>query len=107
MLEINQVNIVGNVADNPKVIGKGTVVLRIGNHDYKETTFVDIHVYDSQAEKAMQMLSKGILIYVEGKLKQRKYLNRDNREVTTYFIQGYRWQFVEPKKDAGKPRRNR
>ena len=103
MLNLNRVEITGNLTDNPRVLyktnGLAFTVLRIASTDRnKVTTFIDVETYETQAKTAIDYLSKGRRIFVEGELKQRTYLNRDNVKVTTYFIQSSNWQFMDKPK---------
>lgn len=65
----------------------------------KETDWHNIVVWGDQAETLNKYVSKGKLVFVEGRLQTRKYQDRNG--VTKYMTEvvAIRWQFVGP----GKP----
>ena len=50
----------------------------------KQTLFLTCNFFGKTAETLVSYVHKGDLIAVSGRLRQRKYTNRDNIEVTTY-----------------------
>ena len=50
----------------------------------KVTLFLNCNFFGNTAETLCKYVHKGDLIAVAGRLRQRKYTNRDNVEVTTY-----------------------
>jgi len=51
-----------------------------------DTTFLDCSAWRETAEHVADSLHKGDLVLINGKLAMRKYLNKENVEVTTYGV---------------------
>lgn len=90
MASYNRVMLIGNLTRDPEVryTGSGTAVSTLGlaiNRRYttragesrEETCFVDIDVWDRQAENCQKYLSKGSPVFVEGTLQMDEWEDRE------------------------------
>jgi single-strand DNA-binding protein len=76
------------------------------------TTWFRVNLWRRQAEVANQYLSKGKLVYVEGRLSQTEYQDRDGNTRYSLEVQGTDIQFIGPRGEesastAGTARENR
>lgn len=87
---LNRVTLIGNLGKDPEIrhleggatVGKFPIAT---NESYKDksgnwqtiTEWHDIVVWRHLAERAERDLKKGLLVYVEGKLRKRKYQDKD------------------------------
>lgn len=84
---INSVILVGRLvkAVDVKEIGEGkkvtTFTLAV-NESKDKAHFFNVVAYDKQAEILKEFTSSGSLIGVSGRLSQRKYTNKENKEVS-------------------------
>jgi single-strand DNA-binding protein len=63
------------------------------------TTWFRVNLWRRQAEVASQYLSKGKLVYVEGRLSQSEYQDRDGNTRTSLEINATDIQFIGPRGD--------
>jgi len=89
---------VGRIVDDPELrftpSGKAVVKLRIAFSDRKkdengtwvdgDKAFLDVSVWDQEAENIAESLSRGLEVSVSGRLKQREYTTRDGEKRTVY-----------------------
>lgn len=67
----------------------------------KETTeFVNVQFWRAQASVINQYCKKGMLLYIEGKMKTDKYDKEGQTHYSTKIV-GSQFQFLESKKDQG------
>jgi single-strand DNA-binding protein len=73
------------------------------------TTWFRVVLWRRQAEIASQYLAKGRQVYVEGRLSQSEYQDRDGVTRTSLEVQGTDVHFIGPREDdaPGAPRRER
>jgi single-strand DNA-binding protein len=73
------------------------------------TTWFRVNLWRRQAEVASQYLSKGKLVYVEGRLSQSEYQDRDGNTRTSLEVNGTDIQFIGPRGDesSAPPREER
>ena len=96
MANVNKVILIGNVTRDVevKMTPKGTAVAGITlavNRSYKadsgenreETTFVDVELWGRVAEIAGEYVKKGNPLYVEGRLKQDSWEDKDSGQKRT------------------------
>jgi single-strand DNA-binding protein len=96
MANVNKVILIGNVTRDVEVktTPKGTAVAGITlavNRNYKtdsgekreEVTFVDVELWGRVAEIAGQYVKKGNPLYVEGRLKQDSWEDKDSGQKRT------------------------
>lgn len=90
MATLNKVILMGNLTRDPELrrVGNNSAVCNMGlavNRRYttasgenrEETCFVDIEVWERQAENCQQYLRKGSLILVEGRLRQDRWEDKE------------------------------
>jgi len=65
------------------------------------TTWFRVVLWRRQAEIAAQYLAKGRQVYVEGRLTQSEYQDRDGVTRTTLEVQGTDVNFIGPREDEG------
>lgn len=110
---INKVILVGNLGKDPEVrhLENGSVVAKFSiatNERYKDksgevktlTEWHDVVVWRGLAEVAERLLTKGRLVYVEGKLTHRKWQDKDGNTRYTTEVLGNTLQLLD-KKDSG------
>ena len=90
---LNQLVLMGRATRDPELRklndGKSVCTLTIASDDTtkkdnKETLFLACNFYGQTADALCKYVKKGDLIAVSGRLRQRKYTNRDNVEVTVF-----------------------
>ena len=90
MASLNKVMLIGNLTQDPEVrrTSSGTAVstLRLAvNESYQsktgerveKTLFLDVDVWDRQAETCQQYLSKGSPVFVEGRLQMDQWDDKE------------------------------
>jgi len=109
---INKVVLIGNLGQDPEVrhLESGAVVARFSlatNERYKDksgetktiTEWHDVVLWRGLAELAERLLSKGKLVYVEGKLTHRKWQDKEGNARKTTEVVANNFQILE-KRDA-------
>ena len=70
---INTIVLQGHLTSDPKLIYDGEtgkiVKMRMAHNTLKSTIFMDVKVFDKQADSCLQYLAKGREIFVEGRLE--------------------------------------
>ena len=92
MANLNKVFLIGNLTRDPELRftsnGMAVANLRLAvNHRFKDRTgevkqeacFINVVVWDKQAESCNQYLQKGRLILVEGRLQQRTWQDAEGK----------------------------
>ena len=114
MASVNKVIVLGNLGRDPEVrytpSGSAVCNLRIAttrnwkNKDsgerMEETEWHSVVLYDRQAEVAGEYLKKGRSVYIEGRLKTRKWQDKDGMDRYTTEIIGDSMQLLGGR-DAG------
>ncbi|MDA5618794.1 single-stranded DNA-binding protein [Pasteurella multocida subsp. multocida] len=114
MAGVNKVIIVGNLGNDPDVrtMPNGDAVAKISvatseswidkntNERKTQTEWHSIVFYRRQAEICEQYLKKGSKVYVEGKLKTRKWQDQNGRDRYTIEIQGDVLQMLDSRQDS-------
>lgn len=110
---LNKVILIGNLGDDPKIITfddqnklarfpiatSETYLKKDTQEKVEQTEWHNIVVRNRQADVAQQYLKKGDKIYVEGKLKTRKWEDGGQDKYITEIVADS-FQFLTPKKDA-------
>jgi single-strand DNA-binding protein len=65
------------------------------------TTWFRVTVWGKQAETANQYLAKGRQVYIEGRLRQDEYTDRDGNKRTTLEVNATDVQFLGSRQDEG------
>jgi single-strand DNA-binding protein len=108
---LNKVMIIGRLGQDPELKytqnGQAVVNLRLATDEgYRDkntgervdrTEWHSVVVYGRQAEIVANYLSKGRLAYAEGKLRTRKWQDRDGRDRWTTEVVADRVQFLDSK----------
>src|ERR1051325_4199677 len=69
------------------------------------TTWFRVNLWRRQAEVASQYLTKGKQVYVEGRLSQSEYQDRDGNTRISLEVNGTDLQFIGPRGEEGSPMR--
>jgi single-strand DNA-binding protein len=120
MSSFNRITIVGYLGRDPELryTPSGTPVCdfsvatterkgrREGEEGEEITTWFRVSMWGRQAELANQYLQKGKLVYIEGRLNQREYTDRDGNKRTSLEVHGTDMRFIGSRGDemaAGAP----
>ena len=114
MASFNKIVIVGYLGRDPEIryLTDGTAVCHfsVATTEKKKdrsgeaqdiTTWFKINVWGKQAEVANQYLSKGKQVYVEGRLTQQEYTDRDGNRRTSLEVRATDFQFLGTRGDEG------
>jgi single-strand DNA-binding protein len=112
MSGVNKVILVGNLGKDPEVryLEGGIAVAKVTlatneTRKNKEGVKVDnvewhtINFWRAEAESAEKMLKKGMMIYVEGKIKSRSWVDKEGIKRHTTDIEGDRFTILNSRKD--------
>jgi single-strand DNA-binding protein len=107
MASFNKIQIVGYLGRNPELryTPSGTPVCdfsmatterrKVRDAETEEvTTWFRVTLWGRQAEVASQFLEKGRLVYVEGRLSQREWTDKDGNPRTSLEVHGTDVQFI-------------
>ncbi len=110
MATFNKIIIVGHLGRDPELryTADGTPVCNFSvatterkkdkSGEYQDTTtWFRVNLWRRQAEVANQYLSKGKLVYIEGRLSQTEYQDRDGNTRYSLEVQGTDIQFIGPR----------
>ena len=109
MASFNKITIVGYLGRDPQIryTPQGTAVCdfsiatserRGGGADAQDiTTWFKITVWGKQAETANQYLAKGRQVYIEGRLRQEEYTDREGMKRTSLVVNASEVQFLTPR----------
>lgn len=109
MASLNRVFLIGNLTKDPEVrytpSGKAVADLRLAStskfKEREDTLFINVTVWDRQAETCGEYLSKGSPVFVEGRLKLDEW-ERDGQKHSRISVVGNRVQFLgNPRSDDG------
>ena len=113
MSSFNKITVVGHLGRDPvlRYTPQGTAVCdfsvatserRSGGGDAQETTtWFKITLWGKQAEVANQYLSKGKQVYVEGRLRQTEYTDREGMKRTSLEVNATDIQFLGTRGEEG------
>jgi len=106
MASLNKVMIIGNLTRDPELryTKSGAAVCELGiavnrkymvnNQPQEETTFVDIIVWNKQAESCSKYLQKGKSVFIDGRLKLDAWENKDGEKRSKMRVVAERVQFL-------------
>ncbi len=106
-LDQNEVALVGRLGQNPLTPKEGITHFSIACNDYRngqETTqWISIATFNGLSDSAAKILSKGRMVYVEGKIRTRKY-DKDGQTRYATGIIANRWRALDanPRKQEAK-----
>lgn len=113
MASFNKITIVGYLGRDPELryTPSGTAVCdfsiatserkgrRDGGDTDEITTWFRVSLWGKQAELANQYLTKGRQVYIEGRLSQREYTDREGNKRTSLEVNGTDMQFIGSRGD--------
>jgi single-strand DNA-binding protein len=108
MASFNKVIVIGNLTRDPEIryTSNGKAVCNVSlainrkNGDKDETTFVEITVWDKQAESCSQYLAKGDPALFEGRLQSESWADKDTgAKRSKLIIVAERVQFLKSRQD--------
>lgn len=107
MASLNRVFLIGNLTKDPELRytpnGMAVVNLRLAvNHRFKDrsgelkqdTCFINIVVWDKQAETCNQYLQKGRPVLIEGRLQSRSWQDKEGKNRTVIEVRADRVVFL-------------
>lgn len=110
MASFNKIVIVGYLGKDPEIryLPDGTAVCSFSvattekkkdkSGEFQDVTlWFKINVWGKQAETANQYLSKGRQVYLEGRLSQQEYTDRDGNRRTSLEVRATDIQFLGPR----------
>ena len=117
MASLNKVHLIGNLGQDPDVryapSGDAVVNLNLATTSKwkdkssgqmkEETEWHRVSIFGKAAEVAGQYLRKGSAVYVEGKIKSKKYTDKQGIERTAFEITCENFQMLGGKTSADKP----
>lgn len=117
MASVNKVIILGNLGKDPETryANSGAAICtfsvattekwkdKASGEMREETEWHRVVFFDRLAEIAGEYLSKGKPVYVEGKLKTRKYTDKEGVERYTTEIHGMSMQLLGAREDSDRP----
>ncbi len=117
MASVNKVILLGNLGADPEVrataAGEQIASLRLATTEkWKDkstgetreaTEWHRVVLYRRLAEIAADYLKKGSPVYIEGRLRTRKWQDREGRERTTTEIEGVELQLLGSRERSGNP----
>jgi single-strand DNA-binding protein len=117
MASVNKVILVGNLGQDPEIryatSGDAVVNLNLATTSKwkdkatggmkEETEWHRVSIFGKAAEVAGQYLKKGSAVYVEGKIKSKKYTDKQGIERTAFEITCENFQMLGGKVSSDKP----
>lgn len=105
---MNKVILIGRLTRDPELryTPSGMAVCQItvavnrmgtNKNGEREADFINVNVWDKQAENVSKYLSKGRLVSVEGRIQTRNYENNEGKKVYVTEVVASNVQFLEPK----------
>lgn len=118
MASVNRVILIGNLGRDPEVryttSGMAMCTLNIATsrawknktsgEREEETEWHRVILMDRMAENAGEYLAKGRPVYIEGRLRTRKWTDKDGIERYTTEIVGEQMQFLGGREDGASPK---
>lgn len=109
MAGYNRVILIGNLTKDPEVryTPKGTAVadLRLAvnrkTKDREEVCYIDIVVWEKQAETCGEYLRRGSQVLIEGRLVFEEWENKEKNKVSRHRVVAERVQFLGAPKGGG------
>ena len=107
---MNRVDLIGRPTKNPELryttsnipVAQFTLAVNrtfTNQNGEKEADFINVIVWDKQAENVSKYVTKGKLISVEGRLQTRSYDDKDGKKVYVTEVVANHVGFLESKKD--------
>nr|DAR26621.1 MAG TPA: Single strand binding protein [Bacteriophage sp.] len=106
---MNKVFLIGRLVAKPLLQSTGAVnftrfciaITRkyTNSEGFKETDFINVLVWNKQAENICNYLDKGNQIAIEGRIQTNKYQDKDGNNRVSFEVVADNVQFLEPKKN--------
>src|SRR5574344_1614273 len=104
---MNNVNIIGNITkdielkytQNNKAVTTVTLAVNEGYGDNQKTYFIDVQIWENQAENLAKYCSKGSKIAVSGKLIQQTW-EHEGKKQSKVLVQANNVMFLDSKKEV-------
>ena len=116
MASLNKVLLIGNLTRKPELryTPSGTAVCEFtiavnrrftqGNEQKEDTCFVDITVWDRQADNCNRYLDKGSSVFIEGRLQLDTWIDKtDQKKRSRLRVVGETVQFLTGRREGGAP----
>lgn len=114
MASLNKVLLIGNLTRKPELryTPSGTAVCEFtiavnrrftqGNEQKEDTCFVDITVWDRQADNCNRYLDKGSSVFIEGRLQLDTWIDKtDQKKRSRLRVVGETVQFLTTRREGG------
>lgn len=109
-MSINKVILTGRLGQDPELrnttTGKAVATFSLAvtdNYNREVTHWLNVVVWNKQAENCSAYLSKGSLVGVEGRIQTRNYENKEGRKVYVTEVVADRVEFLDSKGKSDKP----
>jgi single-strand DNA-binding protein len=111
MASVSKIVIIGNVGRDPElrmtpngrpVCEFSVAVNRVtgkAEDRQEQTDWYRVSCWSSLAERAQQMITKGRLVYVEGRFTPRTYTDKEGKERLSLDISANDFQMLDPRRD--------
>jgi single-strand DNA-binding protein len=114
MASVNKTILIGNVGNDPEIryTPSGSAICnisvattrswkdKVSGEKQEDTEWHRVVMYDKLAEISGEYLKKGRPVYIEGRLKTRKWQNKDGQDVYTTEIIAHEMQMLGGRDDA-------
>ena len=106
MAELNKILLIGRLTKDPELryTPSGTAVAKLRmavNHTYRvkeekkqEVLYIDVSVFGRSAETVKQYTTKGRELFIEGRLQQDEWTDKNNQKRISYGVVADRFQFL-------------
>src|SRR5207245_8600303 len=115
MASVSRIIIIGNVGRDPElrmtpngrpVCEFSVAVNRVtgrsdGGDRQEQTDWYRVSCWSQLAERAQQFITKGRLVYIEGRFTPRTYTDREGKERMSLDISANDFQMLDPRPDRG------
>ncbi len=115
MASLNKVMLIGNLTKDPELhrtpSGTAVTTLRLAlddsytnknNERVERAVFLDVDVWDRQAENCQQYLNKGSPVFVEGRLQMDSWTDKESGQQRSRLkVRAERVQFLSSRRDGG------
>ena len=108
---MNNVNIIGNITkdielkytQNNKAVVTVSIAVNEGFGESQKTYFIDVQVWEKQAENLAKYCGKGSKIAVSGKLIQQSW-EYEGKKQSKVLVQAFNIMFLDSKKEGQAPK---
>ena len=99
-LDHNEIALVGRLGQDPVTPKEGITHFSLACNEYfkgqEATQWISVATFNGLSENAARILSKGRLVYVEGKVRTRKY-DKDGQTRHATGVVAHRWRALDAK----------